>query len=1343
MGDGQLRAELNRIVVGQETQDSAAQKWRWMSRFQDSPALRALAIGVCMFDRHPCDLPAGSMAYDEQKLAALMLTSHMNVQMDTGEGKTYAIALAATALLAEYPQVIVITVNAYLARRDQARVKPYFEAVGLPCEYGVPGPAFRGVAYMTLGDLCFGYLHRTYRRSDSSLPEYPIQAAVIIDEIDSVLLDQNLNHSVVRTLPSDVDLWENIFQLTADWDERQYIYNPVSDDFSLAAGAWEEISQFSRALGLPTSLLMSLTSAALWASRAKEGHHYIIQGGIVRLINQVTGDVYDSATAQWSALEYLIAQRNPPVSLAVADINGMTLLQRHPHVVGLSGTAGADTLYYLQQLGTLTSRVPPRFERYESEVLTFLASSREVTYEYIASRIREVGPRPVVIGAWSPAAARAVADWLRDERVIDHAQIAVITAFDSRADTAALEVAGEPGHVTVLSQGGSRGVDIRSVHRPLLLVLGRAVEPRLDRQFLGRVGRHGEPFDAEFILDPSSPVQVPFRFMAKLGGDLMPVQGTMARAIGQQQRDMWAYRVRRRQQATILSKAVGEVEAATAAQFVRLRQLANGAGLHDYIAELSSEPTVAQRSAPVRDGRQAAVPDVGTAEANVVAAIERRHCMDGPVERFEAAVRAVFGTSANSYWIPGTYPGEPTEINALTRWLNEGARRFELASDSAEAMLFIRQAHLAAQQWLPAPSNPHHRGPLDVVHETRSMANATLIERTKHRLDSLWLTSSRDSYSRRGAFTVRNLHKLSELSIRREILANLSLVDYPAQLDGLYYSRDHNIATPEDRSSQDPPISDQPAALPAIVAQMTAIEAEAVIGEFLDDRERAPGGLPLPPETARLLLLDVLQPLIVGSGTVGANTLRRRIQLILDSLAAKGTRGGKLRDHRRLVFDFTKVLYDQGILKDRVIREAALTSTLRRMREFVTTVPRFGIIAVFSYLAVLSLGALFVDRPVRSLALVSTAAQIFGLGTTFSDRPFLTFFALLIVIQAVAYACRVADPTILIARTAPILAVIFSLAFYNHGLAEIGPIIALTFGLVLWSALLLTAHRFVVSFVSVDANMVLGASFVFVYLIHELSNGQIDASFFIILGMAAAVVGPAVPVAIGSRDYASGRFRYADDRARVRVVLDSAVTSGLVAFVLVDAIGRLHGMAAAFGFALMQLIAFFVISCLRLSTRHIKAVLTGLQIGTPLTDGELQSYLRRALARSTITAAAALAGAVAVTVAAGETSTTKFLLAEWAGVILLSGALSGYSALSVAGTTTPLVPPRDDTTGALGRLRELREQFRAWRRMRFSWIWKTAFVAIVVFGLLRWVSDLLGVAAVLQIIHRWIDHLFS
>jgi preprotein translocase subunit SecA len=1338
MNDQQLRAEFRRqIAPGKRAPRTGIIGLRWLDRRRDDPTLHAVAIAACLFDRHPCDLPAGSRIYDEQRVAALMLLDQTNVQMATGEGKTYAIALAAAALLARFPQVVVVTANDYLARRDQRRAMPFLDAAGLACAEGVPVAEFRGVAYTTLSDLCFAYLKRTYRGPDSTQPEYPNQAAVIIDEIDSVLLDQGLGHVLGRRIPSEENLWADVFGLTDDWDERQYTYDPVWDTVSLTADAWEEVAALSHTFGKPAALLIDLVAAVLWARQAVEGSNYAIEDGNIRLISRVTGQTYETSGPQQAALEYLIMRRSPALWLEVAEINGLTLLRRHPHVVGLSGTASEDTLYYLQQLGTLTGEVPPRFPRYQSKFTTLVADSRKRTLRHVADRIQQVSPRPVVIGTWSPSEARMAAEWLLATGVVAADRLAVVTSFDSATDATAVDRSGEPGRVTVLSQGGSRGVDVRSTHRPLLIILGRAAEPRLDRQFLGRVGRHGEPFEAEFLMDPSSPIWFKqLGFASRMAGGLVPLGRAEERLMRKAQHEVWLRRYRRRQQASVLSDAIGRVEATVAADLERIRQ-AGAAELRSHVTDLVAE-------LPQPQSGEARPDAAGSAqlEEQVVAAIERRVNADQLVREFQDAVRDALADGSGVR--PDGYRftiGTPNELVALTRWLRRQTIDNGRDTSGDRAALLRRQAELAASQRLPVRTIPHWRDPLDIEYETRLMANVTLNAQMRHRLDSLRVSASRETYYRRGAFAVRNLHQLSELRVRLEVLNNLLLVDRPDQLGELYYSRDHRLAdSPNSHPPEESPAeaATEPPVPPPATGQLADGDVEALVQEFLALQEQEPDRAALHPDYARLLLRDLLQPLVSGQGAMGTATLRRQVDLVIDALAAKGASNAELRRIRRLIRDFSDYLYRAGVLPARLTYATPLASGARRIRGFLATIPLAGVAAVLGYLGVLGLGLLLVVGQARRVEVLDTAADLFGFGAVLGGRPVLVLFAVVTTCHAVLRAMGLSDPNLLISRVAPLLAITVAFVGYGQGLSNLVPTVLLALALIFWLAILLLVHGFVKTLVGADISAILAAGSVTIYLANAVAHGEAQVGALVLVGVVAAVAGPALPVSVMFREYTKGRFQHADDRARIRIPIDPALASGLVAYVVVVLTVGVRGPVAIGGFAVLQLLVLVFFAIRRLRVERVAAMLARLRVGSPLSDDRLRRYLLHAVTRTVLVAAAVLAAAAIPIILAGGSSVTVLLLAEWAGVRVVMGLLAGASIFSVAGAAAPPVDPQDDEVRPF---KLLMERLRSWWRRRFGWLFGTAGLLVLLARPLGWIADTLDLVDAAQAIYRMLTTL--
>src|ERR1700761_8411510 len=108
----------------------------------------------------------GQRHYDVQLIGGYALLRGMIAEMDTGEGKTLTVTLAAiTAAFCGDP-VHVVTVNDYLAERDAESLKPLYSFFGLSLGCVVHGQSRderrteygRDVTYCTNKELTFDYL---------------------------------------------------------------------------------------------------------------------------------------------------------------------------------------------------------------------------------------------------------------------------------------------------------------------------------------------------------------------------------------------------------------------------------------------------------------------------------------------------------------------------------------------------------------------------------------------------------------------------------------------------------------------------------------------------------------------------------------------------------------------------------------------------------------------------------------------------------------------------------------------------------------------------------------------------------------------------------------------------------------------------------------------------------------------------------------------------------------------------------------------------------------------------------------------------------------------------------
>ena len=139
----------------------------------------------------------GLKHFDTQLLAGLFLHEGNIVEMKTGEGKTLASTLAVSLNALSNKGVHVVTVNDYLAERDQKWMGKIYSGLGLSS--GLVKSTSNNsekkksysadITYVTNSELVFDFLRDSSSYYQSEIVQRPFNYCVI-DEIDSILIDE-------------------------------------------------------------------------------------------------------------------------------------------------------------------------------------------------------------------------------------------------------------------------------------------------------------------------------------------------------------------------------------------------------------------------------------------------------------------------------------------------------------------------------------------------------------------------------------------------------------------------------------------------------------------------------------------------------------------------------------------------------------------------------------------------------------------------------------------------------------------------------------------------------------------------------------------------------------------------------------------------------------------------------------------------------------------------------------------------------------------------------------------------------------------------------------------------
>jgi hypothetical protein len=112
---------------------------------------------------------------------------------------------------------------------------------------------------------------------------------------------------------------------------------------------------------------------------------------------------------------------------------------------------------------------------------------------------------------------------------------------------------------------------------------------------------------------------------------------------------------------------------------------------------------------------------------------------------------------------------------------------------------------------------------------------------------------------------------------------------------------------------------------------------------------------------------------------------------------------------------------------------------------------------------------------------------------------------------------------------------------------------------------------------------------------------------------------------------------------------------------------------------------------------------------------------------------------VALTASRSDTTVSRLVLDEWAGVLLVAGMLTVANAFSVSGTATVFgaATGEDHTT-----LRELvRDRLGSWRRWRRARLVQRLAVVAFLIRLLYWSGDTIGAVNAARAAWRWLSRL--
>ncbi len=488
-----------------------------------------------------CRRALGKQPFDTQLIAARILLSNRLAEMQTGEGKTLAAALAAAvAALAGIP-VHVITANDYLVSRDRELVAPLFDALGLRSAAVIqPMPAderriaYRAnITYCTAKELVFDYL-RDRMAIGLDDPELALKVAsfessrresrgtllrglcmAIVDEADSILIDEAVTPLILAQAIDDPhreallrDAWDLSGRL---WRNRDFLIDAGARSAALTNGGSELLARLTADKRGLWQNRMRCEELVLLALSARHLYHrdrdYLVRGDEVAIVDETTGRVAEGRS--WSrGLHQLIEIKEgckvTGERQTIAQITYQRFFPRYLRLCGMSGTLAESRAELASVYGLRVAPVPLRRPSGRRLAAPVVYATADAKWRAVVMAIaaQHAAGRPVLVGTDSVADSDHLSGLL-DTAGITHR---ALNARQDAEEAAIVAAAGHAGAVTVATNMAGRGTDIeldatsRGAGGLHVIACHRNRDRRIDRQLFGRSARQGDPGSVQIFV---------------------------------------------------------------------------------------------------------------------------------------------------------------------------------------------------------------------------------------------------------------------------------------------------------------------------------------------------------------------------------------------------------------------------------------------------------------------------------------------------------------------------------------------------------------------------------------------------------------------------------------------------------------------------------------------------------------------------------------------------------------------------------------------------------------------------------------------------------------------------
>ena len=452
-----------------------AKSFKLKKQYQENQDLDSLVAESFALTREASVRKLGLRHFDVQLIGGLVLNNQKIAEMKTGEGKTLVATLPACLNAITKKGVHIVTVNDYLANRDQISMGQVYRFLGLNTgliQDGM-GPTERqksynaDITYVTNYELAFDFLRDNMALSFNDVVLRPFNYC-IIDEVDSVLIDEAQTPLIIsNNIPTPIDKYIYAAEITDYLKSNiHYTIDEKNKNVTLTDQGSKQVEKILNIQNLYDKknpwipyIQNALKANALFLKNV----HYIVQNDRIIIVDEFTGRVMPDR--RWGEGLHQAIEAKEKISIrsrteTVAAITYQNFFLLYPKLGGMTGTGKTAEIEFEKIYKLSVEEIPTAKPVQRKDLSDLIYKDQFSKWNAIAEACNTISStgQPILVGTTTVEKSEMLAQLLNEYKL--SYQILNAKPENVRRESEIVAQAGAKGIITIATNMAGRGTDI-------------------------------------------------------------------------------------------------------------------------------------------------------------------------------------------------------------------------------------------------------------------------------------------------------------------------------------------------------------------------------------------------------------------------------------------------------------------------------------------------------------------------------------------------------------------------------------------------------------------------------------------------------------------------------------------------------------------------------------------------------------------------------------------------------------------------------------------------------------------------------------------------------------------